>query len=67
MEYEHLTTLQPKHLHKILQYAVRNRVQYVALEASSMGLSLTDLDYCDIDIGVFLNLAEDHIEDTRFL
>lgn len=63
LEYEYLTTLQPKHLHKILQYAVRNRVQYVALEASSMGLATHRLDYCDIDIGVFLNLAEDHIED----
>lgn len=63
LEYEHLTTLQPKHLHKILQYAVRNRVQYVALEASSMGLATHRLDDCDIDIGVFLNLAEDHIEE----
>lgn len=63
IEYEALTTLQPKHLHKILQYAVRNKVQYVVLEASSMGLSTHRLDDCDIDIGVFLNLAEDHIED----
>ncbi|QBK25528.1 UDP-N-acetylmuramoyl-L-alanyl-D-glutamate--2,6-diaminopimelate ligase [Ureibacillus thermophilus] len=63
LEYEHLTTLQPKHLHKILQYAVRNRIQYVALEASSMGLATHRLDDCDIDIGVFLNLAEDHIEE----
>lgn len=63
IEYEQLTTLQPKHLHKILQMAVRGGVQYVVLEASSMGLATHRLDYCDIDVGVFLNLAEDHIED----
>lgn len=62
-DYEHLTTLQPKHLHKIFQYAVRNGVQYAVLEASSMGLSTHRLDDCAIDVGVFLNLAEDHIDE----
>lgn len=62
-EHEQLTTLQPKHLHKILQLAVRRGIQYAVLEASSMGLSTYRLDDCAIDIGVFLNLAEDHIED----
>lgn len=63
IDYEHLTTLQPKHLHKILKIAVSRGVQYVVLEASSMGLAKHRLDDCSIDIGVFLNLAEDHIED----
>lgn len=63
LPYEKLTTLQPKHLHKILKIAVQRGVQYVVLEASSMGLSKHRLDDCSIDIGVFLNLAEDHIED----
>ena len=63
LDYEHLTTLQPKHLHKILKLAVSRGVQYVVLEASSMGLAKHRLDDCSINIGVFLNLAEDHIED----
>lgn len=63
LPYEQLTTLQPKHLHKILQIAVKRGVQYVVLEASSMGLANHRLDDCSINIGVFLNLAEDHIED----
>lgn len=63
LPYEKLTTLQPKHLHRILKIAVQRGVQYVVLEASSMGLAKHRLDDCSIDIGVFLNLAEDHIED----
>ncbi|MGE7664109.1 UDP-N-acetylmuramoyl-L-alanyl-D-glutamate--2,6-diaminopimelate ligase [Ureibacillus composti] len=63
LNYEHLTTLQPKHLHRILKIAVQRGVQYVVLEASSMGLAKHRLDDCSIDYGVFLNLAEDHIED----
>lgn len=62
-EYEHLTTLQPKHLHKILKYAVNEKVEYAVMEASSMGLSNHRLDDCHINYGVFLNLAEDHIEE----
>ncbi|WP_431029369.1 UDP-N-acetylmuramoyl-L-alanyl-D-glutamate--2,6-diaminopimelate ligase [Lysinibacillus sp. LZ02] len=60
---EQLTTLQPKHLHPILLEAVRKNVQYVVMEASSMGLATHRLDECDIDVGVFLNLGEDHLED----
>lgn len=62
-EYEHLTTLQPKHLHKLLKYAVNQGVQYAVMEASSMGLSKHRLDDCAINYGVFLNLTEDHIEE----
>jgi len=63
LKFERLTTLQPKHLHKIFQYGVSQGVQYAVLEASSMGLAKHRLDDCAINIGVFLNLAEDHIED----
>nr|WP_106784009.1 UDP-N-acetylmuramoyl-L-alanyl-D-glutamate--2,6-diaminopimelate ligase [Lysinibacillus timonensis] len=63
LSFERLTTLQPKHLHKVFQYGVGQGVQYVVLEASSMGLAKHRLDDCAINVGVFLNLAEDHIED----
>lgn len=60
---EALTTLQAKQLQSLLKWAVQRQIDYVILEASSMGLATHRLDYCHIDIGVYLNLAEDHIED----
>lgn len=63
LSFERLTTLQPKHLHKVFQHGVQQGVQYAVLEASSMGLAKQRLDDCSINIGVFLNIAEDHIED----
>lgn len=60
---EALTTLQAKELQAILKWAVLQNVDAVIMEASSMGLATHRLDYCAIDVGVYLNLAEDHIED----
>lgn len=62
---ESLTTLQPKQLHRLLQEAVYQDVEYVILEASSMGLATHRLDHCHITTGVYLNLSEDHIEDHK--
>ncbi|WP_342559297.1 UDP-N-acetylmuramoyl-L-alanyl-D-glutamate--2,6-diaminopimelate ligase [Metasolibacillus sp. FSL K6-0083] len=61
--YESLTTLQAKQLQEIFQMAVRQGVGYAILEASSMGLAHHRLDDCAIDIGIFLNLSAEHIED----
>lgn len=61
--YEQLTTLQSKELHPMLKYCLQQGVKYVVLEASSMGLAQHRLDDCAIDVGVFLNLTEDHIEE----
>ncbi|MEO4053645.1 UDP-N-acetylmuramoyl-L-alanyl-D-glutamate--2,6-diaminopimelate ligase [Solibacillus sp. CAU 1738] len=63
LSYESLTTLQAKQIHEIFQLAVRKGVQYAILEASSMGLANYRLDDCAIDVGVFLNLSSEHIED----
>lgn len=60
---ENLTTLQAKELHPTLKHCVQKGIKYVVLEASSIGLSQHRLDDCAIDIGVFLNLSEDHIEE----
>lgn len=61
--YESLTTLQAKHLHEAFRTALQNGAQYAVLEASSMGLANYRLDDCAIDVGVFLNLSSEHIED----
>lgn len=60
---ESLTTLQAKQLQALLKWAVERQIDTVVLEASSMGLATHRLDYCQVDLGVYLNLAEDHIED----
>lgn len=61
--YESLTTLQAKQLQEVFQIAVRQGVEYAILEASSMGLAHHRLDDCAIDVGIFLNLSAEHIED----
>lgn len=60
---ESLTTLQAKNMQFLFKEALRRDIPYVILEASSIGLEKHRLDYCDIDIGLFLNVTEDHIED----
>lgn len=61
-EIENLTTLQAKDLQFICSEAIRKEIPYIVLEASSMGLVKHRLDYCKIQLGVFLNITEDHIE-----
>ena len=59
---ESLTTLGPIQFHQLLAKAVEQQVEYVVLEASSIGLMMHRLDFCEIDIGVFLNLSQDHLD-----
>lgn len=60
---ESLTTLSAIQFHQVLRKAVKDEIQYVVLEASSIGLANYRLDFCDIDIGVFLNLSQDHLDE----
>lgn len=62
-EKEKLTTLQAKDLQLLFYEAVQNDIPYVVLEASSIGLIQHRLDYCEVALGVFLNITEDHIEE----
>lgn len=59
---EALTTIGPVELHQLLRKAVELDVTYVVLEASSIGLAMHRLDYCELDVGVFLNLTQDHLD-----
>lgn len=58
-----LTTLTAERLHAILKDCVEKGVTDVVMEASSMGLAQNRLAYCPIDIGVLLNIGEDHYEE----
>ena len=60
-----LTTKSPTTLHRLIKEAIAQGAQLIVLEASSMGLEMARLDHCQIDVGVFLNLSHEHIEDHR--
>lgn len=57
-----LTTMRPIPFQQLLSRSLEEGIEYIVLEASSQGLASYRLDYTNIDIGVFLNLGEDHIE-----
>lgn len=59
---EQLTTINSIELHRLLRKAVEMNVTFVVLEASSIGLAMHRLDSCEIDVGVFLNLTQDHLD-----
>ena len=58
-----MTTLPAEFLHPLLKKCVDAGMEYVVMEASSLGLSTSRLDHCKIDIGVFLNIGVDHYEE----
>nr|WP_255723335.1 UDP-N-acetylmuramoyl-L-alanyl-D-glutamate--2,6-diaminopimelate ligase [Sporosarcina sp. ACRSL] len=58
-----MTTLPAEYLHPLLKKCVDDGMEYVVMEASSLGLSTSRLDHCKIDIGVFLNIGVDHYEE----
>ncbi|WP_318616035.1 UDP-N-acetylmuramoyl-L-alanyl-D-glutamate--2,6-diaminopimelate ligase [Sporosarcina sp. YIM B06819] len=58
-----MTTLPAEYLHPLLQKCEGMGVTHVVLEASSLGLASRRLDYCEIDIGILLNIGTDHYEE----
>lgn len=58
-----LTTLTAEHLHPLLKQCEAQGVTHIVMEASSMGLATARLKYCPIDVGVLLNISEDHYEE----
>lgn len=55
-----MTTLPPVYLHRTLRYCRDLGITHIVMEASSLGLSQLRLDHCKIDLGIFLNLGNDH-------
>lgn len=58
-----MTTLPAEFLHSMMKKCLEAGMDYIVMEASSLGLSTSRLDHCDIDIGVFLNIGVDHYEE----
>ena len=57
-----LTTLDSLTLHRVLQEASDQSVEYLALEASSHGLDQYRLDAVNLDAAGFTNLTHDHLD-----
>ncbi len=56
------TTLDPIYLSRILNSLVKDKVEYVIMEASSHGLQQNRLDGLKFDTGIFTNLSHDHLD-----
>lgn len=57
-----LTTPDPVLLQKSLANLYKDGVSYCAIEASSIGLAEKRLAGCEIDVAIFTNLTQDHLD-----
>lgn len=61
------TTPESYELQKILREMLNAGVSHVVMEVSSHSLDLRRVDDCEFDLGVFLNLSQDHLDYHRTL
>lgn len=64
-EESRLTTQEPLDLHKSFAEMVKNNCEYCVMEVSSQALKYDRVSGIQFDIGVFLNIGEDHISDIE--
>ncbi|MGB4985412.1 MAG: UDP-N-acetylmuramoyl-L-alanyl-D-glutamate--2,6-diaminopimelate ligase [Erysipelotrichaceae bacterium] len=57
----HLTTPESLDLHRYLQETLDNKIKYMTMEVSSQAYKLDRVYDITYDIGLFLNIGEDHI------
>lgn len=60
-EESHLTTPETLDLHKHFRNAVDSELEYMEMEVSSQGLKYDRVAGVTFDVGVYLNISEDHI------
>ncbi len=60
-EESHLTTPEVMDLHKHFRNAVDSGIRYMEMEVSSQGLKYDRVAGITFDVGIFLNISEDHI------
>lgn len=65
IEESHLTTLEPIQLHEKFYHMVKNHCSYCVMEVSSQALKYDRVFGIEFDLGVFLNIGEDHISDIE--
>lgn len=59
------TTPESADLHDLFKQMADEQVEDVLMEATSMALDLHRVDACDLDIGIFTNLTQDHLDDHK--
>lgn len=65
-QYEsHLTTPESYDIHRHFANAVTSKIENIVMEVSSQSLKLGRVNSIAFDIGVFLNISEDHISDIE--
>lgn len=57
----HLTTPEALDLHKHFRNAVDSNIDFLEMEVSSQGLKYNRVDNVIFDVGIYLNISEDHI------
>jgi UDP-N-acetylmuramoyl-L-alanyl-D-glutamate--2,6-diaminopimelate ligase len=58
----HMTTLEATEVQRHLARIRNTSGRYAVVEASSIGLDMHRVDQCEFDVGVFTNLAPDHLD-----
>ncbi len=58
----HMTTLESPEVQRYLAQIHDAGGRYAVVEASSIGLDMHRVDQCEFDVGVFTNLAPDHLD-----
>lgn len=58
----HMTTLEAPEIQRYLAHIRDAGERYAVVEASSIGLDMHRVDQCEFDVGVFTNLAPDHLD-----
>ena len=57
-----LTTADPMTLHKTLQNLSQRQVEYIAMEASSIGIEQCRMDGVRLNVAAFTNLSHEHLD-----
>lgn len=57
----HITTPEAVELQEHLRHAADSGIRYVEMEVSSQALKYNRVDNMRLDVGIFLNISEDHI------
>lgn len=60
-EDNHLTTPESMDLHKYFSEVKKNKINYLTMEVASQGYKVDRVYGINFDVGVFLNISEDHI------
>ena len=64
-EESHLTTPEAPDLHRLFYETKKSNIPILVMEVASQGYKAKRIDEVVFDIGVFLNISEDHISDAE--